>query len=537
MRVQHLPVLLTATLLLAHAGPAAAQGRGGQSAPQPPVEVERPTPGVDRQPERPYVVNRRTAGRVFQDYYLGPNDSVPGVWTVLGDATIEGNVRGDVVVVLGAVRLTSTASITGSLVVVGGGATIEGDASVGRDLVVVGGGVNAPPTFSPGGEHVVVGTPVFGNALRDLVPWFQRGLLFGRVIVPDLQWVWMIVAIFFFIYLVLNSAFDRPVAVTADAIAERPIGAFFGGLLVMILSVPVFTILAATVVGLIVVPFLACGLVVATLVGKTAVARAIGRGVIRPERPEGRVAALGAFVLGFAVLTLAYMVPILGFVTWALASVLAVGGATIALRTYMRRERATSAPVPSAPQPPVPPPATGSEPPPPGISGDAGDISTPRATPGVPPPPYEPPPAPPVPPVAPRFNSGLARYPRATFLDRLAAFVLDCLLVAIANSLLGFDRHSDDGMFFFLLLAYHIAFWAWKGTTLGGIICNLRVTRTDGTDLRPVDAIVRGLTGIFSIAAVGIGLLWMLQDPERQTWHDKIAGTLVVKVPREVVLA
>ena len=45
------------------------------------------------------------------------------------------------------------------------------------------------------------------------------------------------------------------------------------------------------------------------------------------------------------------------------------------------------------------------------------------------------------------------------------------------------------------------------------------------------------LAAIFSIAALGIGCLWMLQDPENQMWHDKIAGTLVVKVPREVVLA
>ena len=36
---------------------------------------------------------------------------------------------------------------------------------------------------------------------------------------------------------------------------------------------------------------------------------------------------------------------------------------------------------------------------------------------------------------------------------------------------------------------------------------------------------------------IGIGCLWMLQDPEKQMWHDKIAGTLVVKAPREVVLA
>lgn len=536
MKTQQLRVLLIAVLLLAAAGPGTAQVAVDAGPAQPPA-VERDM--RVEQPERPPVVRRRAAGRVLQNYYLAPNETVPNVWTVLGDVVIEGRVNTDVVVVMGSARVTETGSIGGSLVVVGGGATIDGPASVGRDLVIVGGGLTAPATFSPGGEHVVIGTPAFGNAFRDLVPWFQRGLLFGRLIVPDLAWVWMIVGVFFVIYLVLNSALDRPVSVTADAISNRPIGSFLVGLLVMVLSVPIVTILAATVVGLIVVPFLACGLVVGSLVGKTAIARAIGRGIIRPERPESRAAAFVAFLLGFAVLTFAYLVPVLGFVTWALTSVLAVGAATIALRSYMQRERSKAAPAaeditppPVIPPAPTPVAAAGAEPPA-GGSSQRADASPHAAPPAAGLASYEPAP----PSVRPRFTSGLAQYPRATFLDRLAAFVLDCILVAIANGILDLNPRRDDGMFFFLLLVYHIAFWAWKGTTLGGIICNLRVTRTDGTDLRPVDAVVRGLSGIFSIAALGIGCFWMLQDPERQMWHDKIAGTLVVKVPREVVLA
>ncbi len=31
----------------------------------------------------------------------------------------------------------------------------------------------------------------------------------------------------------------------------------------------------------------------------------------------------------------------------------------------------------------------------------------------------------------------------------------------------------------------------------------------------------------------GSGGLWILRDPEQQAWHDRIAGTYVVKVPRE----
>ena len=54
----------------------------------------------------------------------------------------------------------------------------------------------------------------------------------------------------------------------------------------------------------------------------------------------------------------------------------------------------------------------------------------------------------------------------------------------------------------------------------------------DGTRLRFVDALVRGLSAIFSLALFGLGALWILKDPERQAWHDRVAGTYVVKVPR-----
>ena len=41
-------------------------------------------------------------------------------------------------------------------------------------------------------------------------------------------------------------------------------------------------------------------------------------------------------------------------------------------------------------------------------------------------------------------------------------------------------------------------------------------------------AILYGTPLVFA----GIGFLWILRDPERQAWHDRIAGTFVVNVPR-----
>ena len=89
--------------------------------------------------------------------------------------------------------------------------------------------------------------------------------------------------------------------------------------------------------------------------------------------------------------------------------------------------------------------------------------------------------------------SDLASLPRASFRVRLAAAVLDLILVLIALQLLDIFRHDRDSAIFLLLLIYHIGFWTRKGTTVGGIICQLRVVRVDGAPLRFVDALVRGL--------------------------------------------
>jgi uncharacterized RDD family membrane protein YckC len=249
--------------------------------------------------------------------------------------------------------------------------------------------------------------------------------------------------------------------------------------------------------------------------------------VVAEDEDAGRLRAFASLLIGFAVLTIAYMIPVLGFITWAIAGAIGFGGATTAFRTALRREHPPRVrpPLPIEPAAVVEPRSTvAAEPaytapigafvPDPATAADAAN--------SVPPPP----------PLS--MPGDLAVYPRASFLDRVAAFAIDAILIAIVVNLLELDRH--DGWFPMLLLAYHIAFWAWRGTTLGGIIVGLRVVRVQGTDLRFADALVRGLTAVLSLAALGIGCFWMLNDSEKQMWHDKIAGTLVVKVPRHLVL-
>ncbi len=463
--------------------------------------------------------------RVGQDYTLGAGEEVRDINVFAGTVTIDGHVDGDVIVTAGTLNVSSTAVIDGSIVAIGTNTKIAQDAVVRRDLMIIGGALDAPAGFVPNGEHVVVGTTWLGNSVGALVPWLVRGLALGRPIVPDLPWVWGVAGVFFLIAFLLNAVFDRPVRECAAVVGTRPFGAFFVGLLVLLLSVPLIVILAATVVGIVVIPFVIAAAVVAWMLGRVGVARAIGASVWHQHDPESRLLSLRSFLIGSAVVCITYMVPLLGFITWAMVGTFGLGAATLTCIAAMRREFPPKVAVsPMAPAAPAPPPMSSDSHPYASLSLEPATVAdAPHAE-------HETPAPPNAPADARAAATNLLLFPRATFLDRVAAFALDCVLLAIANTMLDFARH--DGMFLLVLFAYHVAFWTWKGTTLGGIICNVRVVSANGGELRFVDALVRGLSSLFSIAVLGIGCLWMLNDPERQMWHDKIAGTVVVRVPR-----
>ena len=76
-------------------------------------------------------------------------------------------------------------------------------------------------------------------------------------------------------------------------------------------------------------------------------------------------------------------------------------------------------------------------------------------------------------------------------------------------------------------------FWTHGGQTLGMRSWRLRVERQSGDALTLTVALIRYLVGIVSIAAFGLGLLWILIDPDKLAWHDRAAGTRVVVLPKE----
>jgi uncharacterized RDD family membrane protein YckC len=474
-----------------------------------------------------HVTFSNPALRVFQSYTLKAGETAQSVLVIANDATIEGHVTGDVLVVLGHAQLARTAVVDGSFVIAGGTGAIADGAQVHGDVVAVG-GLDAPPAFSPRGSQMVVGTMPIGERVRGFVPWLTRGLLFGRLIVPDLGWVWVVAGVFFLVNLLLNLMLDGPVRASAAALHATPLSAFATGLLVMLLAGPLCLLLAVSVIGVVVVPFFVAALIFGTIIGRIAFARWIGASIVPQGDCANRAQSLRSFVIGSIVMAVAYMIPVLGVLMWAIAAVFALGGAAQAFVRAYRREnprqprKAKAATItPAAAVAPV------SESAAPEPTADA-VVETPAPEPG------------PEAAAAPGMSvaaGGLLTFPHAAFVERLAAFVLDLVLVAILAQVFRLDRlfwlyPAGDNNLLLIALIYHVSFWTWKQTTIGGMICQLRLVKTDGSPIRVAEALVRGLVGILSLVVAGLGFLWVLWDPERQSWHDRIAGTYVVKVPR-----
>lgn len=119
----------------------------------------------------------------------------------------------------------------------------------------------------------------------------------------------------------------------------------------------------------------------------------------------------------------------------------------------------------------------------------------------------------------------------ATFGRRLWATllsaVIDLLVLGAMSMAVDGDRVLAPFGFWFLL--HHVGL-TMEGGDLGHRLAGLRVVRTNGEPVGLLHAVMREIGRLFvSPLPMGFGLLWMLDQPQRRTWHDLMAGTVVVR--------
>ena len=81
-----------------------------------------------------------------------------------------------------------------------------------------------------------------------------------------------------------------------------------------------------------------------------------------------------------------------------------------------------------------------------------------------------------------------------------------------------------------LSLVYFTYFHSATGQSIGKGLLKIKAIQTSGEPLNFKIAFIRWGGYFISGLAMYLGFLWVLFDKNKQGWHDKIAGTYVVKV-------
>jgi uncharacterized RDD family membrane protein YckC len=123
--------------------------------------------------------------------------------------------------------------------------------------------------------------------------------------------------------------------------------------------------------------------------------------------------------------------------------------------------------------------------------------------------------------------------PRAGFWQRFGAAVLDGLIINACSLPFIF---INGGLYLAVYLLGQIAYFTVleggpKGQTFGKMAFGIRVVDlARGGPIGYSRGFIRWIGRIVSSFVLLIGYLWMLWDKEKQTWHDKMAGAIVVPV-------
>ena len=131
--------------------------------------------------------------------------------------------------------------------------------------------------------------------------------------------------------------------------------------------------------------------------------------------------------------------------------------------------------------------------------------------------------------VAARRRGPFPGYAYGGFWARAGSLGVDILLIVALN--LGLDPSLHIPYLFWLIPPFYFtAFWSAVSRTPGMWLGGLRVVRAeDGGRLGLRRSFMRSCGYLLDLASCSIGFLWAAADPRRQAWHDKIAGSLVVR--------
>lgn len=116
---------------------------------------------------------------------------------------------------------------------------------------------------------------------------------------------------------------------------------------------------------------------------------------------------------------------------------------------------------------------------------------------------------------------------------RLIALIVDAIILGVISWLIGLvigDNNTGGLVGFAIGVGYQWYFLTTQnGQTPGKKMLGIRVIKANGAPLTFVDVLVRYIGYFINSAILMLGWIWALFDADNQGWHDKLAGTYVVR--------
>ncbi|PKN10954.1 MAG: hypothetical protein CVU70_01345 [Deltaproteobacteria bacterium HGW-Deltaproteobacteria-5] len=252
------------------------------------------------------------AGR---DVTVEQGQTVENVAVVGGQATINGLVEQNVIVVGGSAVLTNNAVVRGNVIVVGG-------------IVVKGSG------------SLIFGdvTEVNSTTLADSINAAMRGELEGWSLILNVISLCFF-AIILIIALIMALLMPRSLDAVVNTIRTYTLKSFFWGFLATLMIVPFFMLLAISVIGILLIPLAFTALLLAAIIGFTAFGSLLGNIIITKIFRGYQKSIVKETLVGLCLLWLLGWIPFcIGMLIKTLAITFGLGGVVLALTSRKTRQ-------------------------------------------------------------------------------------------------------------------------------------------------------------------------------------------------------
>lgn len=253
------------------------------------------------------------------DVTIGPGERWRDVVAIRGNVRLgPGSSARQVTAILGNVELEPGSSVAQEVVAVGGNVHVASDAHVGNDVVSVGGEVSIDPGGVVDGQEVSVNIPgvasVMGLASQSPVKHLSASFKIGQAIAKFV--------VFFLLGLLLLALVPARLDRVVASLTRSPTRDVLVGVLGTA-AMPVLTVLlVVTVIGILLVPVQLIAILVAGILGYTALALLVGRAL--PIRTEKGTAVV-QLAVGTALVVILSEIPYVGIMAMITAWFLIFG--------------------------------------------------------------------------------------------------------------------------------------------------------------------------------------------------------------------